>query len=170
MKNPVLRTSNGIPEALSNLWYGNECSIAQIEDAIMDSTTGHELMTKLNGMNLFRKFTLDRETDTKVRLKSVDRLGNVSYFDATKEPKIDKEKQLAIHITNEINCIFDYKAFVEQMSREHRTLQSEFTTLCLGWLLKCREMYEADRYDGRNEHACRTGKVLMDYLENRSDV
>ena len=76
-----------------------------------------------------------------------------------------KEKQLAIHITNEINCIFDYKAFVEQMSREHRTLQSDFTTLCLEWLLKCREMYEDGRFDGRNEHACRTGKVLMDYLE-----
>lgn len=76
-----------------------------------------------------------------------------------------KSKDLATHITNEINCIFDYKAFVEQMSREHRTLQSDFTTLCLEWLLKCREMYETNNYDGRNEHACRTGKVLMDYLE-----
>ena len=76
-----------------------------------------------------------------------------------------KEKQLAIHITNEINCIFDHKAFAEQMSREHRTLQSEFTTLCLEWLLKCREMYETENYDGRNEHSCRTGKVLIDYLE-----
>ena len=76
-----------------------------------------------------------------------------------------KEKQLAIHITNELNGFFDRKAFVEQMSREHRTLQSEFTSLCLDWLLKCREMYEEDRYDGRNELACRSGKVLMDYLE-----
>lgn len=165
MKNPVLKTSNGIREALSNLWYGNECSIVEIEDAVADSTTGNELMTKLNAMNLFHKFTLDRETDTMVRLKYVDYIGNVSYFEATKEPKAQKEKQLAIHITDSINCIFDYKAFVEQMSREHRTLQSEFTTLCLEWLLKCREMYEADRYDGRNEHACRTGKMLMDYLE-----
>ena len=89
MKNPVLRTSNGIREALSNLWYGNECSIAHIDDAVEDSTTGYELMTKLNGMNLFRKFTLDRETDTKVRLKSVDRLGNVSYFEATKDTPMD---------------------------------------------------------------------------------
>ena len=165
MKNPVLKTSNGIREALSNLWYQNECSIAHIEDAVADSRTGYELMTKLNSLNLFRKFTLDRETDTKVRLKSVDRLGNVSYFEATKEPQESKEKQLATHITNEINCIFNYKEFVEQMSREHRSLQSDFTTLCIEWLLKCREMYEEDRYDGRNEHACRTGKVLMDYLD-----
>ena len=76
-----------------------------------------------------------------------------------------KEKDLAIHITNEINCCFNNKAFVEQMSREHRILQSEFTTLCLDWLLKCREMYEAEYYDGRNEYACKSGKVLMDYLE-----
>jgi len=165
MKHPALKTSNGLREALSNLWYGDECSIAHIEDAVEDSTTGYELMTKLNSLNLFRKFTLDRETDTKVRLKSVDRLGNVSYFEATKEPTVAKEKQLASHITNEINCIFNYQSFVEQMSREHRTLQSDFTTLCLEWLLKCREMYEDGRFDGRNEHACKTGKVLMDYLE-----
>lgn len=76
-----------------------------------------------------------------------------------------KAKDLAIHITNEINCCFDNKAFVEQMSREHRTLQSDFTTLCLDWLLKCREMYETENYDGRNELACKSGKVLMDYLE-----
>ncbi len=79
--------------------------------------------------------------------------------------KNSKEQQLATHITNEINCSFNYKAFVEQMSREHRTLQSDFTTLCLEWLLKCREMYEADNYDGRNKYACQTGKVLMDYIE-----
>ena len=76
-----------------------------------------------------------------------------------------KEKELAIHITDSINRIFDHKAFCEQMSKEHRTLQSEFTSLCLDWLLKCREMYEAENYDGRNEYACRCGKVLMDYLE-----
>lgn len=168
MKNPVLKMSNGFREALCNLWYHNDSSIAEIEDAVADSKTGYELMTKLNRMNLLRRFTLDRETDTKVRLKSVDRLGNVSYFEATKEPQESKEKQLATHITNEINCIFDYKAFVEQMSREHRTLQSDFTTLCLEWLLKCRDMYEAETFDGRNEHACRTGKILMDYLEKRN--
>lgn len=165
MKNPVLKTSNGIREALSNLWYDNECSIAHIEDAVEESKTGEELKNRLNGLKLFCKFTLDKETDTRVRLKSVDRFGNVSYFEATKEPQTAKEKNLASHITNEINCIFDYKAFVEQMSHEHRTLQADFTTLCLEWLLKCREMYEADNFDGRNMYACKTGKVLMDYFE-----
>ena len=85
MKNPVLKTSNGIREAMSNLWYSNECSIVEIEDIVEDSTNGTELMNGLNSLNLFRKFTLDRETDKKVRLKSIDGLGNVSYFEAIKE-------------------------------------------------------------------------------------
>ena len=161
MKNPIMKTSRGVRLALSNIC--NTCSITDVEDAIADSRSGAELVSKLNRLGIFDKFTLDRETDSMVRLKCVDYCGNVEYLEATKETP--KEKQLAIHITNEINCIFDYKAFVEQMSREHRTLQSEFTTLCLEWLLKCREMYEAENYDGRNEHSCRTGKMLMDYLE-----
>lgn len=77
----------------------------------------------------------------------------------------NKEKQLATHITNEINCIFNRKAFCAQMRREHRSLQADFTNLCLEWLNTCRELYEDDYYDARNEHACRTGKVLMDYLD-----
>jgi hypothetical protein len=85
MKNPILKTSNGTREALSNLWFRNECSIVEIEDVVEDSTNGTELMNGLNSLKLFRKFTLDRETDKKVRLKSVDSLGNVSYFVAEKE-------------------------------------------------------------------------------------
>lgn len=85
MRNAVLKTSNGIMEAMSNLWYRNECSIAQIEDVVEDSTSGVELMNGLNRLNLFRKFVIDRETDKKVRLKAVDTFGNVSYFEAIKE-------------------------------------------------------------------------------------
>lgn len=166
MKNPVLKTSNGIREALSNLWYQNDCSIAHIEDAVADSKTGAELVNRLNDLKLFRKFTLDRETDTRVRLKSVDRLGNVSYFEATKEPKVEKEKQLATTITDAINGRFDPKVFCEAMSREHRTLQHDFTNLCLNWLDQCRKMYNEDNYDGRNEHACLMGRALWDYIDS----
>lgn len=84
MKNPKLKTSEGIVEAISNLWYRNESSIAEIEDAVEDSTTGAELVKRINQLTLLRKFTLDRETDTKVRLKSVDKLGNISYFEVEK--------------------------------------------------------------------------------------
>lgn len=84
MKNPTLRTSRGQAEALQNLWYNNRCTIADIEDAVEDSKNGKELVIKINNLNLLRKFTLDRETETKVRLKSIDALGNVSYFEAEK--------------------------------------------------------------------------------------
>lgn len=84
MKNPTLRTSRGQAEALQNLWYNNRCTIADIEDAVEDSRSGEELVTKINKLNLLRKFTLDRETETKVRLKSIDALGNVSYFETEK--------------------------------------------------------------------------------------
>lgn len=166
MKNPVLKTSNGTREALSNLWYQNECSIAQIDDAVADSKTAYELMTNLNRLNLLRKFTIDRETDIMVRLQAVDKLGNVSYFAATKDPRDVKEKQLAIVITDAINGNFNFQTFCEAMSREHRTLQHEFTNLCLAWLKQCRSMYEDDNYDGRNEHACLMGKALWDYIDS----
>lgn len=164
MKNPILRTSNGIKEALSNLWYKNECSIVEIEDAVADSNNGTELLNQLNKLKLFGKYTLDRETDTMVRIKVVDAMGNISYFEATKEPKLEKEKQLANTITDVINGRFSKKEFCEAMSREHRYLQGEFTELCIWWLEKCAEMYEQNNYDGRNKYACQVGKQITEFL------
>lgn len=164
MKKPRLRTDRGIPEALSNLCC--RCSVTDIEDAVTDSQTGAELLSKLNKLRLSRTFTLDRETDTNVRLKTVDFCGNVGYFEATKEPQIEKEKQLATTITDALNGMFDSKIFCEAMSREHRALQHDFTNLCLSWLEQCRKMYSENNYDGRNEHACLMGKALWDYIDS----
>lgn len=166
MRNPVLRTAYGDREALCNLWYGNESSIAEIEDAVADSKTGTELCAKLNKLKLFNKFTLDRENDLMVRLKQVDCWGNVHYFHAAKEPMTLKEKQLASTITSAINGSFNNKAFCEAMSKEHRALQFDFTNLCLAWLKQCREMHHDGRYDGRNEHACLMGKAIWDYIDS----
>lgn len=76
----------------------------------------------------------------------------------------NREKQLATTITDAINGCFDNKAFCEAMSREHRQLQYDFTNMCLAWLDECRKMYEEERYDDRNEYACKIGKILMDYF------
>lgn len=164
MKNPILKNSSGIREALSNMWYGDESSIAEIEDAVADSNNGTELANKLNNLKLFYKFKIDRETDTKVRLITSDCWGNVVYFEATKEPQIVKEKQLATTITDAINGRFSKKEFCEAMSREHRYLQGEFTELCVWWLEKCAEMYEQNNYDGRNKYACEVGKQITEFL------
>lgn len=76
----------------------------------------------------------------------------------------DIEKQLATTIADVLNGHFDNREFCEAMSREHRRLQYDFTNMCLAWLDECRKMYEEERYDGRNEYACKMGKILMDYF------
>ena len=79
-----LYTSNGIPEALSNLWYGAESSVVEIQDAVEDAENGKDLLRRLGSMKLLRRFTLDRENEQKVRLKSTDGFGNVSYLEIRK--------------------------------------------------------------------------------------
>lgn len=79
-----LQTSRGQEEALSNLWYGNDCDIARFTDAVEDSRNGKELERNLGKLNLLRKFRLDWETDAMIRLRSQDTLGNVSYLTVTK--------------------------------------------------------------------------------------
>ena len=79
-----LYTSNGIPETLSNLWYGEESSVVEIQDAVEDAENGKDLLRRLGGMKLLRRFTLDRENEQKVRLKNTDCFGNVSYLEIRK--------------------------------------------------------------------------------------
>lgn len=76
-----LFTANGIPEALSNLWYGTESSVVEIQDAVEDARDGKDLLRRLGKMKLLRRFTLDRETEQKIRLKSTDCWGNISYLE-----------------------------------------------------------------------------------------
>lgn len=82
MKNPRLLTSNNIPCALSNLYYGNNCSVMAICDVVEDSKTAEDLMNGLNKLKLFQKFSIDRVTKSYVRLKSIDCWGNIHYFKA----------------------------------------------------------------------------------------
>ena len=74
-----LYTSNGIPEALSNLWYGTECSVVEIQDAVEDAENGKDLLNRLKQMKLLRKIATDRETEKKVRFKTSDGEGYVSH-------------------------------------------------------------------------------------------
>lgn len=80
-KNIVLFTANGIPEALSNLWFRTDCSVVEIRDAIEDAKNGKDLLNRIQKMKLLRRFTLDRENDKRVRLKATDFCGNISYLE-----------------------------------------------------------------------------------------
>ena len=78
--------------------------------------------------------------------------------------KAEKEKHLTETIADALNGGFSKKEFCEAMSKEHRYLQGEFTELCVWWFEKLAEMYEQWNYDARNEHYCKLGKEVYDFL------
>ena len=67
-------------------------------------------------------------------------------------------------ISNYVNSYSsDYKEFARLMSYEHRTLQQQFTKLCIAWL---RELSETENYDLRNEGSVKFAKSVKDKLVN----
>lgn len=57
---------------------------------------------------------------------------------------------------------FSYKGFCNSMEREHKTLQQNFTRLCVEWLLHCAS--DNYNYDGRNEASHLLGKKIENVL------
>lgn len=67
-------------------------------------------------------------------------------------------------ISNYVNSYrSDYKEFARLMSCEHRTLQQQFTKLCIAWL---KELSETENYDLRNEGSVKFAKSIKDKLVN----
>ena len=67
-------------------------------------------------------------------------------------------------ITNYVNNMgSDYREFAKLMSREHRTLQQQFTKLCISWL---KELSETEYYDLRNEGSIKFAQSIKDKLVN----
>ena len=79
--------------------------------------------------------------------------------------KLTSEKELAQTISDSVNSMsFSKDVFVHEMSVEHRTLQQNFTRLCIAWLLQLRELNEPD-YDLRNEASVKLAKKLLKGLD-----
>ncbi len=76
-----LYLDNGIPEALSNLWYRTDSSVVEIRDAIEDAKNGKDLLNRIQKMKLLRRFTLDRENEKRIRFKGTDCWDNISYLE-----------------------------------------------------------------------------------------
>ena len=75
------------PCAVSNMACGTGyADPIDVYDAVEDSNTAQELLNNLKRLKLLAWYnlTIDRETDTYVRIKGVDTLGNVHYLKATK--------------------------------------------------------------------------------------
>ena len=55
---------------------------------------------------------------------------------------------------------FNPEEFCKEFTKEHRTLQQNFTRLCINWLCVCAS--DEYRYDGRNEASHRIAKALLE--------
>lgn len=55
----------------------------------------------------------------------------------------------------------DYKEFARLMSYEHRTLQQNFTKLCIAWL---KQLSETENYDERNRASVEFAKSVKNQL------
>lgn len=78
-----------------------------------------------------------------------------------------REEILAEHIGNDINTYnFDNKKFNEKMSREHRTLQQQFTSICLAWIEHVGS--SEYQYDGRNEYSHKQCKNIVQFMKENN--
>ena len=59
------------------------------------------------------------------------------------------------------NMGVDYEEFARLMGNEHRTLQQNFTKLCVAWL---KHLSEVEYYDLRNEGSVKFAQSIKDKL------
>lgn len=77
----------------------------------------------------------------------------------------EEAEQMAKEVTDFVNAIgFDHKTFVETVARQHRTLQQNFTRLCVAWL----ELLAKNPYghDLRNEASYELAKKFVERLDS----
>lgn len=74
-------------------------------------------------------------------------------------------RKLAREVSSAVNCFgFDTKGFCEEMSREHRTLQQNFTRLCVDWLRTLSE-YKEFQYDERNRLSVEAARTMIEAFD-----
>ena len=86
MKNPKYYNGRGILYSWSNLnFIDRNINVVTVMDIIEDSKNGEELVRELGKLRMVHNtWIIDRETDTKVRIKHTDYLGNVTYIECEK--------------------------------------------------------------------------------------
>lgn len=83
MKNAHYTTASMMPYCMSDLpWERNDT--IKVYDAVEDAKNGPDLVKRLNALHLKVKWTLDHETDTSVRLRGKEPMGNTRFFFAYK--------------------------------------------------------------------------------------
>ena len=75
-------------------------------------------------------------------------------------------KDAAMQMTNYLNTFSHDEriaTFIGAMRLEHRTLQQNFTSLCIGWIRHLSTASDYD-FDGRNEASQKLAKKIMSLL------
>lgn len=76
-----------------------------------------------------------------------------------------REQDAADTISSLLNTFsFNHKEFCKAMCDEHRTLQQQFTEMCLQWIRTCAS--DDYRYDGRNEYSHNMCKEIVTAYDN----
>ena len=74
----------------------------------------------------------------------------------------DRDKDAVKTMSNYLNSFsVNYDEFAKQMSYEHRTLQQNFTRLCIAWL---KQLSETEYYDDRNAGSVKFAQSIQDKL------
>lgn len=79
---------------------------------------------------------------------------------------MDEAKNVVRILTSYVNTsLADRKIsdFVGEMSREHRSLQQNFTGLCVAWLEHLSRL-EPEMYDDRNEASVKLGREFVERI------
>ena len=75
-----------------------------------------------------------------------------------------RDTEIVREISSYVNSMnSSYEEFARLMSYEHRTLQQNFTKLCIAWL---RQLSETENYDLRNEASVKFAQSIKDKLVN----
>lgn len=74
-----------------------------------------------------------------------------------------KAKENVEKVSNMLNnMMFSPEAFCEEMTKEHRTLQQNFTRLCVEWIKTCAS--DEYRHDERNRASHVKCKAIVDTM------
>lgn len=74
---------------------------------------------------------------------------------------MSREKENVRKVSDMLNSMgFNPEEFCKEFTKEHRTLQQNFTRLCIQWLATCAS--DDYRFDGRNEASHVIAKALIE--------
>ena len=109
------------------------------------------------------------EESDKPLLKTIDAMGETIGSLRARVKKLEDERKdpqgVARIMSSYVNTFSDgaSESFVDEMSREHRTLQQNFTRLCVAWLHHLgRDIHGL--YDDRNKASVMLGRAFIDNI------